>query len=318
MKLMIGAASLSTAKFAALHKEAEKYFDEIVLNPYGRKLEENEIYTMWDCADAIIFGNEAYSAEVLAKAPRTLKVLAKNGVGYDNVDLKAARMRGIDVCNTPGTNSDSVADMALALILCVQRNMVLHDELMRECKWKRLGGHELSGKTIGVLGMGSIGKGVIKRAVAFGMKAIAFDLYFDDKFAAEYGVERMSAEDVISNADVLSLHLPTTPETAKIINAESLKTMKPEAIVINTARGELIDEAALCEALENGVIAGAGLDVFEHEPLGDSPLINLPNVVLTPHIAGNTTESGERVGMMALQNIMDIINGRPCKNIVNK
>ena len=318
MKLVFGAASLSSKRFAELHKEAAKYFDEIVLNPYGRKLEEEELMSMWDNADAIIIGNEKYSAEVLAKAPKTLKVLAKNGVGYDNVDLKAARELGIDVCTTPGANADSVADCALALLLCVQRNMVRHDNIIREGGWKRFGGHELTGYTIGVLGMGAIGKGVIKRATAFGMKAMAYDPYFDEKFAEEYGVQRATTEEVLAQADVVSLHLPSTPETRHIINEETLATMKPNAVLINTARGELVDEMALYNALKDGVIAGAGLDVFESEPVGSSPLINLDNVVVTPHIAGNTTESGNRIGRMALQNIVDILSGRPCRSIVNK
>lgn len=318
MKLVFGAASLSSQRFADLHKEAAKYFDEIVLNPYGRKLESEELMSMWDNADAIIIGNEKYSAEVLAKAPRTLKVLAKNGVGYDNVDLKAARELGIDVCTTPGANADSVADCALALLLCVQRNMVRHDNVIREGGWKRLGGHELTGYTIGVLGMGAIGKGVIKRATAFGMKAMAYDPYFDEKFAAEYGVQKATAEEVFAQADVVSLHLPSTPETRHIINEETLATMKPNAVLINTARGELVDEMALYNALKDGIIAGAGLDVFESEPVGSSPLVTLDNVVVTPHIAGNTTESGNRIGRMALQNIVDILSGRPCRSIVNK
>jgi len=231
MKLMIGAASLSSERFADIHKEAAEFFDEIVLNPHGRKLEEEEILSMWDNADAIIFSNEHYTRELLARAPKTLKVLAKNGVGFDTVDIEAARDFGIDVCNTPGANADSVADSALAHILCLQRKMVLHDNLLREGKWKRLGGHELTGLTIGILGMGAIGKNVIKRAAAFGMKAMAYDPYFDEKFAAEYGVERASAEQIFIKADIISLHLPITPETEHIVNEKTLGMMKKTALL---------------------------------------------------------------------------------------
>ncbi len=318
MKLMIGAASLSSPSFSKLHERARAYFDELVLNPFGRILEESEIVALWDNADAILFGNEKYSADLLARAPKNLKVLAKNGVGYDSVDTAAAKKLGIAVCNTPGSNTESVADAALAYILCLERSLLRHDAAVRGGQWKRFGSHELRGQTLGVLGMGAIGKGVIRRANAFGMKAMAFDLYFDQAFAAENGVQQATVDEIIRSADVLSLHLPSTPETRHIINAESLAKMKPNAIIINTARGELIDEAALAEALISKKIAGAGLDVFENEPLKNSPLTALDNVILTPHIAGNTTESGVRTGEMALQNIIDILEGRPCKNIVNR
>lgn len=309
MKLLIAAISISKPQYKAIHEAAGSVFDEIVVNPYGRALTQEEIESMWDHADAILSGTEKYTAEMLSRAPAALKVISKHGVGIDNIDLQAAHARGIVVCNTPGANAVAVAEAALGLILSVLRKIPLSDRHVRAGDWKRFEGQLIRGKTVGILGMGNVGKNVITRAEAFGAQFIAYDPYFDEAFAAAHNVRRAEIDEVLRQADILSLHLPSTPETRYLINKESLSHMKPGAILINTARGDLINEEDLYEALQNGVIGGAGLDVYSQEPIYESKLFALDNAVLTPHMAGNTRETTMEMGMFALRNAVKIIRG---------
>jgi len=310
MKLLIGANSISKSQYSAIHNKAGEVFDDIVLNPFGRTLTEQEVLERWDGADAIVAGTEKYTREMLEKAPSTLKVISRHGVGVENIDLEAARERGITICNTPGANADAVAEAAMGLILGVLRKIPLCDRYVRTNNWKRPEGQLIKGHTVGIIGMGNIGKGVIRRCQPFGANFMAFDPYFDEKFAAEYNVERASIEHILGSADIISLHLPCTPETFHMINENSLAKVKPGAILINTARGELVDEDALYQALKNGPLAGAGLDVYSSEPIYDSPLFELDNIVVTPHMAGNTSDTTMKMGMWALDNAVKIVTGQ--------
>ena len=310
MKLLIGANSVSKPQYAAIHEKAKEVFDEIVLNPFGRTLTEEEILERWEGVDAILAGTEKYTKEMLKNAPASLKVISRHGVGLESVDLDAAREQGITVCNTPGANADAVAEAAMGLILSVLRKIPLSDHDVRSNNWKRSEGRLIKGQTVGVIGMGNIGKGVIRRCQGFGAKFMAYDPYFDKAFAAEYGVAPAGIEDVLKNADIVTLHLPSTPETYHIINAETLAMMKPGAVLINTARGELVDEAALYEALKSGHLGGAGLDVYSSEPIYNSPLFELDNIVVTPHMAGNTSDTTMNMGMWALENAMKVVTGQ--------
>lgn len=310
MKLLIGANSVSKPQYAAIHEKAKEVFDEIVLNPFGRTLTSEEVMERWEGVDAILAGTEKYTAEMLKNAPASLKVISRHGVGLESVDLDAAREQGITVCNTPGANADAVAEAAMGLILSVLRKIPLSDHYVRSNNWKRSEGRLIKGQTVGVIGMGNIGKGVIRRCQGFGAKFMAYDPYFDEAFAAEYGVTPAGIEDVLKNADIVTLHLPSTPETYHIINAETLAMMKPGAVLINTARGELVDEAALYEALKSGHLGGAGLDVYSSEPIYNSPLFELDNIVVTPHMAGNTSDTTMNMGMWALDNAIKVATGQ--------
>ena len=244
-------------------------------------------------ADALIVRSATtVDASVLSEAPR-LRVIARAGTGVDNVDVPAATERGIVVMNSPGANSVSVAEHAMALMLALARAVPAADAAMKRGVWdkKRLTGAELRGKTLGVIGLGRIGQEVATRARAFGMEVLAHDPFISEQIAAALGIALLSVDEVCARADYLTLHVPSTAETRHLLNDRRLALCKPGVRIINTARGELIDEAALAAAIERGHVGGAGLDVFEQEPPPDGRLTKLPQVVATPHIAASTVEA---------------------------
>jgi D-3-phosphoglycerate dehydrogenase len=265
---------------------------------------------------ALICGMDEVSATAI-QAADTLRVISMNGVGLDGIDVEAATRRGIVVTNTPGTNAESVADLTLALILAQARRIPHHDRSVREGGWKRIRGRELRGQLLGLVGLGQIGKKVALRAAAFGMRIQAYDPYIDAGFCAEHGIEVVDWETALSTSDVLSLHCPVTAETANLINREALAAMKPEAILVNTSRGDLVDEVALIEALESGQLAGAGLDVFSSEPPEPGPLWGMKQVVLTPHVGGNTREAAMRTALQSARNAVAVLTGGRASNVVN-
>ena len=249
--------------------------------------------------DALVVRSQTQvTPEVLASADR-LKVVARAGIGLDNVDLDAATKRGILVVNAPQSNIVSAAEHTLALLLALARNIPRADASLRAGSWdrSRFQGTELLGKTLGVIGLGRVGVLVAQRAAAFGMKVIAFDPYVPKERGRELGVEIVpSLEALLVAADVVTIHLPKTDETTGLLGARELALMKPGARLVNTSRGGLVDEEALAKALEDGHLAGAALDVFEHEPPGDSPLLRLDQVVATPHLGASTSEAQDKAG----------------------
>jgi len=249
--------------------------------------------------DALVVRSQTQvDADVIAAGKR-LKVIARAGVGVDNVDLDAATRSGIVVCNAPQSNIISAAEHTVAMLLAVARNIPQAHGALIEGRWERSRwtGTEIFGKTIGVLGLGRIGSLVAKRCQAFGMDVIAYDPFLAPDRAARMDVELLqSVEAVLTRADFVTVHLPRTPETANLLDADMLALMRPEARLINVARGGIIDESALADALREGRIAGAALDVFAHEPLAGSPLFGLPNVVLTPHLGASTSEAQDKAG----------------------
>jgi D-3-phosphoglycerate dehydrogenase len=255
---------------------------------------------------------------LLAAAPR-LRIVARAGTGVDNVDVDAASARGILVVNAPGANSISVAEHTCALMLALARSIPAADRAMKDGRWdkKRFLGTELRGKTLGVAGLGRIGQEVARRARAFGMRVIAHDPYISKDLAASLGVELMSLDDMCASADYLTLHLPSTPETKHLFDAARLSRCKPGVRLVNTARGELIDEAALREAIANQTVAAAALDVFEQEPPTDWSLARLPQVVATPHIAASTEEAQELVGLETAVTVRDFLRDGVVRNAVN-
>ena len=270
-------------------------------------------------ADALIVRSATrVTDELLAQAPR-LRIVGRAGVGVDNIDLEAATHRGILVVNTPGSSATSVAEHTLALMLAMARSVPQLNAAMHAGRWEKSGaaGAELRGKTLGLVGLGRVGGEVARRAKALEMRVLAHDPYLNAERAAEWGVELMPLAEMLGQADYVSLHTALSPATEGLINQATLAQMKRGARLINTARGELVDEAALAEALGSGHLAGAGLDVFAIEPPGNSPLMALPNVIATPHVAGSTAEAQEEVGVQIAQQIRDFLAEGVLRNAVN-
>lgn len=268
-------------------------------------------------SDAVIcMLSDSINADLLSHATK-LKILANYAVGYNNIDLAAAKARGIVVTNTPDVLTDATADLAWALMLAVARRVVEGDRWVRTGTWRgwaptQLLGADLAGKTLGIIGMGRIGQAVAQRAQGFRM----WVLYESRRTVSPPGFswERRPLDQLLAEADFISLHVPLTEATRHLIGARELSLMKPTAILINTARGPVVDEEALVSALKAGTIAGAGLDVYEQEPLVHPGLVELPNVVLLPHLGSATLETRIRMGRICLDNIEAVLNGRPAPN----
>ncbi|HMD83704.1 MAG TPA: phosphoglycerate dehydrogenase [Terriglobia bacterium] len=270
-------------------------------------------------ADALVVRSATkVTSQLLAKAGR-LRVIGRAGTGVDNVDLDAATEKGVVVMNTPGGNAQSVAEHTMALLLALARRLPQADASMKQGRWekKKLEGMELRGKTLGLIGLGQIGAGVARLAKAFEMEIIAYDPYVSSLLAGELSVKLVSLEEVLKLADFISLHASATPETHHLINARTLALAQPGVRIVNCARGDLINEADLLAALECGLVAGAGLDVFEAEPPKDSKLVSHPNVIATPHIAGSTEEAQEIVGIRIAEQVRDYLISGVARNAVN-
>lgn len=281
---------------------------EIVRNSYPRPLTEGELCELAADTRGIIVGVDKITAKVIEKA-KNLKIISKYGVGTDNIDLAAATKKGILVTYTPGANTTAVAEFTIGLMFAVARRIPYADRLVRERKWVTVMGRELYGKVLGVVGLGRIGREVAQRAHSLGMRVIAFDIKPDFEFAEHYSIQYVELEALLTDADFLSIHVPLTPATHRLIGEAELKKMKPGAFLINTSRGGIVDEQALLRALREGWIAGAALDVFSQEPLTNEELRGLPNVVVTPHIAAHTMEAVTNMGCQAVKNLIDGLRG---------
>jgi len=292
---------------------------EVVYPPAGVPLKDPRVLAaQLKGIDAVIASMEPYNREVLAGAD--LRVIARNGVGYDTVDVAAATERGVVVAITPGVNQDSVAEHAIALMLAAAHGYPGRQTEACSGVWKRKPLPRLGGKTLGLLGLGAIGRAVVPRAIGLGMNVIAHDPVPDGDFARRHGVRLCSFDGLLAEADVVSLHLPCTPETTDVIDAASLGKMKPGSILVNTGRGGLVDEDALADTLRSGHLAAAALDVFKVEPLpADSPLANMDNVVACPHMGGIDREALAGMAQLAAENIVELHQGRwPEGRVVNE
>ncbi|SRR6266496_232607 len=270
-------------------------------------------------ADALVVRSAVQvDGKLLEHAPK-LRVVGRAGVGVDNVDLDAATRKGIAVMNTPGGNAVAVAEQTLGMMLAMARSLCKADASMHAGKWekKALQGTELRAKTLGIVGLGRIGMEVARRARAFGMEVMAHDPFVSPAVAKEQGIRMAALDEIYAAADYITLHVGLTPQTTGMINADSIKKMKKGVRLVNCARGELIDEAALADALKQGHVAGAGLDVFVSEPLKNSPLTALDNVVLTPHVGGSTNEAQEAVGVQIAKQVKDYLKDGVIQNAVN-
>ncbi len=252
-------------------------------------------------------------------AAKQLQVIGRAGIGVDNIDINYATERGIVVLNTPNANATTTAELAIAHMFSLCRQLPQANQSVRDGKWERsrFNGMEITGKTLGVVGFGTIGRIVCKRALALKMKVIAYDPYVTDEMFTDAGVEGMALEDLLTNADIVTLHCPLTDKTTKLINTDSLRNMKKGARLINCARGGLVDEAALVNALKSGQLAGAALDVFEKEPPKDSPLLEMNNVQFTPHLGASTHEAQTAVGMEIAQQVITFLKTNEAINAIN-
>ncbi|HMM19096.1 MAG TPA: phosphoglycerate dehydrogenase [Selenomonadales bacterium] len=271
---------------------------------------EREMVALIKGMDAVIAGVDEISASVIAAGKPTLKVISRNGVGYNKVDIQAAHANDVTVTLSVGTNNISVCELVFGLLLAVSRSIVRQNEAVRAGGWQRVQGIELFGKTLGVVGTGHIGAEVIKRASAFGMKILTFDLYPRVELTELYGAQYVSLDELYRDADFITLHVPATQDTTGMINKKVLETMKDSAILINTARGDLVDEEALAVALKTGKIAGYGADtMLEEPPPQDHPFLQLPNVVITPHCGGYTREAVVRCSVTAGEEVLRVLQG---------
>jgi len=292
-----------------LKSDLEAQVGQVTYNPTGKPLTSAEVAALLPGVDGYIAGLDQIDAAALAAADR-LKVIARYGVGVDKVDLQAARARGIVVTNTPGANSVSVAELALGLMLALARQIPQAVEAVRGGSWPRSSGLSLQAKTVGILGLGAIGRQLARRLAGFDCRVISHDPFVEADVAKELAIEFSTLETVLSQADFLSLHMPLLPETRGMINSEFLGRMRPGSFLINTARGELVDEEALLKALQSGQLRGAGLDAFEKEPPDpQNPLLHLPQVIATPHLGAQTDGATCNMGWMAVQDCLAVLRG---------
>jgi D-3-phosphoglycerate dehydrogenase len=268
--------------------------------------------------DGYICGDDAITRTVLEKARPRLKVLSKYGIGVDKIDVASCTEFGIPLLFTPGVNHTTVAEHTFLLLLALEKNLLFHTDSTRSGGWKRQTGHELLDKTIGIVGMGRIGKEVAIRAQAFGMKPIGYDVYWDESFAAGHGIPRAATlDELFAVSDYISLHTNLTPETRDLVRAETIARMKPGVIVLNCARGEIVHTADMAAALASGRVRGYGTDVLDEEPpRADHPLTRLPNCIVTPHVGSRTHESVQRQALAAVTNLIRAMRGeRPLAQV---
>jgi len=300
---------ISTTSFAEFDKKPLELLRsagfEVILNPYKRKLKPEEIVALASDCDGIIAGVEQITEEVLRSLPK-LKAISRCGVGLDNVDLEAAEKRGILISNTPNAPSQAVAELTIALILNLLRKVSLSDRRVRNGQWKKEMGQLISGKTVGIIGLGRIGKRVTELLKSFEVKILASEPNPDKKWVRKNKINLVSMDELLKESDIVTLHIPYTEQNRNLINSERLKIMKRGAILINTSRGGLIDEMALYQALKSGHLGGAALDVTEVEPY-QGPLTELDNVIITPHIGSYAVEARIQMETEAAMNLIRML-----------
>jgi D-3-phosphoglycerate dehydrogenase len=305
---------ITTQTFGRFSREPweilEKAGGDVVRSYDSQALPSAELLERIPDVDALIVGMDRITAEVLDAGPR-LRVVAKHGVGVDNIDLEAARARGVHVVYAPGSNSRAVAELTFGLMLSAARKIGQAHADVLAGGWPKHFGPELAGKTLGIVGFGRIGRLFAGYAQAFGMTVVGYDPFLDAARFEDLGVRPVEWEECIARSDFVSLHLPAEPGAPPLFDRRVLGSMKPGACLINAARGELVDEAALAELLRDGHIGAAALDAFEQEPLGDSPLRTAPNVVLTSHIGACSHEANRNMGVMVAEDVVRVLRGEP-------
>lgn len=290
-----------------IHEDGLKALKEFADVEVATELSKEELIKKVADFDALVVRSATKVTKDVLEAAKNLKLVVRAGVGLDNVDLETAEARGIKVANTPEAPSIAVVELTVGLMLAWARNIPRADAGMKQGKWekKELGGTELRGKTLGIIGTGRIGREVGYRARAFGMDLLLHDVIEVEEFAKEVGTKYVDLETLLRESDYVTIHVPLLPQTKHMIGKKEFELMKPTAVLVNTARGGVVDEAALIDALKSGEIAGACVDVFEQEPPGDTPLAELPNVILTPHLGALSKEAQREAAVLAASKIKE-------------
>jgi phosphoglycerate dehydrogenase-like enzyme len=305
MRVVVTSSSFSKNK--KLQSKIYKYFPNAQLNLEGVRFNQSQLIEYLRYADATIVGLETINKEVLINCPN-LKIISKFGVGLNNIDLDICSQRNIAIGWTGGINKLSVAEMVLGFMLMITRNLYFSSNMLKNAIWNKSGGFQLSGKTIGIIGLGHIGKEVVRLLKPFGCKLISNDLVSQDVFCTENNIKQVSKEEIFNLADIITIHTPYNKTTKGMINMNVLKSMKSSSYLINTARGGIVIEEDLKYALINNIISGAALDVYSEEPPEDKDFLKLPNLICTPHIGGNANEAVEAMGMEAIKHLKKYFN----------
>ncbi len=301
----------------SLRSTLEQAVREVVYNPFGRPLRAAEVKPLLKDVEGYIAGIDEIDSSALETADH-LRIIARYGVGIDRVDVATATVRGIVVTNTPGSNSAAVAELTIAFMLSLARHIIRASEAVRRGEWPVLDGIGMCGKTVGLIGFGSVGREVARRLKGFDCRLLVFDPYVQTEVADKYDVRLVALETLINEADFLSLHAPATEHTVGMVNEEFLGCMKKGAFLINTARGDLVDEPALIAALERGHLQGAALDCFSQEPPDrNSRLFQLPSVIVTPHTAAHTDDAMNQMGWTTLECCLTALRGETPEHVVN-
>ena len=296
--------SPSFSKNPKLQKEIYKYFPNAKLNLDGKRFNKSELIEYIKDADAIIVGLEPINQEVLDSCPN-LKIISKYGVGLNNIDLDECKKRDIKIGWTGGVNRLSVAEMALGFMLMFSRNLFMTSNELKRGSWNKSGGFQLSGKTVGIIGCGFIGKELVRLLKPFGCKILVNDIINQDEYYKKEGLIEVTKNELYQESDIVTIHTPHNETTDNMVTLDILKSMKESAYILNTARGGIINEQDLKYALQNGIIAGAGIDAYVEEPPTDREFIELPNLICTPHIGGNAKEAVEAMGMSAIKHLVE-------------
>lgn len=307
--------------FVLLNQRAKEYalkknldYEWVVQDPF----DEASVIQSLQNADAGIIDVEPYGESIFSQIDQRTRILVRFGVGYDKVDLQAASVHDIAIARTTGANTNAVAEMALTLMLTAKRMIRENDTFVREDRWEKVVVHEIIGSTVGIVGFGAIGKRLARLLKGFDCSILVYDPYPDTDAMEEIGAKLVSLEELFKRSDAISIHVPLCSETQNLIGQRLLESMKPSAVIVNTSRGGIVDEEALCKVLNNKTIAGAGFDVFAKEPLpADSPLRTVGNLVLTPHVSSQTYESLWNIYKMAIDIIADYFEGKGSRHILN-
>lgn len=299
------------ATFGVFTREALERLEsagcEVRVNPHGRVLTKSEIVDFAYDADAVIVGNDDFSGDVIRSLPN-LRLIARHGSGVNNIDYTVATERGVVITNTPGVNAEETADLTFGLILDLERHITLMNNELKNDVWKKRAGHSLHGKTIGIIGVGAIGRAVARRAMGFGMDILGNDIRQSAE-ATKLGLMYTSLNDLLRRSDIVTIHTPLTSATKNLIGAKELRMMKPDAILVNTARDGIVRHSALEKTLLAGQLYGYATDVHEGEPPKCSAIYDLPNVLVTPHAGSATYETNLRMGMAVADNIIAFKDG---------
>ncbi len=305
MKIKVTARAFSNNP--VLREALRHDFPEAIFNESGERYQGDALIQYLQDADGAIIGLEKMTYDIMEQLPR-LQIIAKYGVGLDNIDQVAARTLGKAIGWTGGVNKRSVAEQTLGCMLGLFRNLFFTGFSLKQGHWNKNGGTQLSGKTVGLVGCGEIGTEVVQLIHPFGCNVLICDILDKSDVVNTHQVTQVEFSDLLTQSDCISLHVPLTDTTFRMINQETLRHMKPHAFLINTSRGEVIDQAALKEALQQGIIAGAAIDVYESEPPDDLELLSLPNLLPTPHIGGNAQEAVEAMGHSAIRHLREFFN----------